>query len=129
MKTLYNIQPKPYTRMGAQFEPKETMNEYNAQITPKKSIRIFGIFRNHVNGPQNFIKLFEIGDMAEYDSYNLHYTGKIITIGPKTVTIESYPGTRMAEKRRLDLHTFCWRNWNFDAKRIANYNAEEMMHL
>ena len=70
-----------------------------------------------------------VGDEAEYDSYNLSYTGTITKITEKCVTIVAYPGSRMARTHRLDLNAFCWRNWDFDAAATAKRNSEEMMYL
>ena len=72
---------------------------------------------------------FNVGDIAEYDSYNLRYTGIITKITEKCVTIVAYPGTSYAETHRLDLATFCWRNFNFDAAETQRRNSEEMMYL
>jgi len=102
-------------------------NDYHADIVPRQSIRIFGVYRNHVNGPQTFDQTFRIGDWAEYGSYNLKYNGRVVAIGPKTVTIKHYE--RTADVSRLDLHTFAWRNWDFNSEKSAAYNAEEMMHI
>ncbi len=77
-----------------------------------------------VHHPYN--RTFKIGDTAEYDSYNLSYTGTIVSIGKKTVTVD--PG-RGGRKRRLTFHTFNWRNWNFDVDETARKNSEMMMTL
>lgn len=122
MKTIKNIQPKSFTKFGTTHHPKET-NIYHADITPRKSIRIYGTMyptRQSVD----FDKTFSIGDQAEYDSYNLDYTGKIVAIGAKTITIEDYDG-----RHRLDLYTFAWRNWDFDAQRIFENNCDTMMRI
>jgi hypothetical protein len=74
-------------------------------------------------------RIFRVGDTAEYDSYNLSYTGVITKITNKCVSIQAYPGSNMARTHRLDLHTFSWRNWNFDAAETARRNHEEMMYL
>ncbi len=66
---------------------------------------------------------FEIGDTAEYDSYNLSYTGAIKSITDKTVTIS---GMRT---KRLRLADFAWRNYDFDAVKTAEKNAETMMYI
>lgn len=71
-------------------------------------------------------KTFKIGDTAEYDSYNLSYTGVITSITEKTVTIRPRSATR---QRRLSIDSFSWRNWNFDAERIARENSETMMYI
>ena len=71
-------------------------------------------------------RVFEIGDTAEYDSYNLSYTGTIVGIGPKTVTIDK---GRNGGRARLKLATFHWRNWAFDAEETARANSDMMMTL
>lgn len=126
MIQVRNIKPKARRRNGVTYESTfDHGNEYHADLEPGKSIRIFGVYRNHVNGPQVFNQTFRVGDEAEYGSYNLHYTGAILAIGKSTVLIDAN-GT--GERRvRLDLHTFCWRNWDFDSIKIANYNAAESM--
>lgn len=129
-----DIQPKPYTQNGVKCAPANTDGTYNAEILPDFEIRIYGTYTNNghydaaaklwVVEPKPFDKAFRLGNEAEYDSYNLSYTGKIVGIGPKTVTIENH-----GKKRRLDLYEFCRRNWNFDAEKIARRNAETMMYI
>lgn len=100
---------------------------FNADVTPKQSIRIYGD-----GGPSGlnderrpFDKTFKIGDWAVYDSYNFSYTGKITAIGEKTVTIQPYPDSKQKHaQRRLSLYEFSWRNWNYDAAKIAKERAD-----
>jgi len=66
------------------------------------------------------MKRFEVGDEAEYDSFNLRYTGPILAIGAKTVTVES----TLRGKKRLKAEEFGWRNWNFDSGEVARWNTE-----
>ena len=73
-----------------------------------------------------YARTFRVGDTVEYDSYNYSYTGVIVSIGKKTVTVD--PG-RGSQKRRLTFHTFNWRNWNFNAEEIARKNGEVMMTI
>lgn len=120
MTTTKNIQPK------RGIEDREI---YNADIKKNESIRIYGTYKNHVKGPQEFDKTFKIGDRAEYDSWNLKYTGEIVAIGEKTVTIDTYPGSNNSERKRLDLHTFSWRNWNYNSGKIAEHNSNEMYYI
>lgn len=99
----------------------------NAEITPGESIRIFGVKGNRANGPVEFDLTFKVGDVAEYDSYNLIYTGRITKIGPKTVTIQHYEtGPRSS---RLRLSEFSWRNWDFNSEVIASRNSDTMMRI
>lgn len=103
----------------------------HAQVEPKSRIVLWGTQRR-LRPYQKGVFLtpyrieFRVGDWAEYDSYNLSYTGRIVAIGAKTVTIESYPGTANARKHRLSIYKFNWRNWNFDAELIARRNSEWM---
>jgi hypothetical protein len=69
---------------------------------------------------------FEIGDPAEYDSYNLKYTGKIVSITDKTVTILPKYENR---KRRLKIEDFAWRNYDFNAERVAAENYETSHYI
>ena len=72
---------------------------------------------------------FTIGDTAEYDSYNLSYTGKIVKITDKAVTIVAYPGSTIEKTYRLDIASFCWRNFKFNAAETARANAETSMYI
>ena len=72
------------------------------------------------NGEVISMKRFEIGDSAEYDSFNMRYVGVITAIGAKTITIkEKYHDGR---NHRLDTRTFAFRNWDFDDAAIAEHN-------
>lgn len=93
------------------------------RINKNSEISLEGIYTNHVKGPQVFKKSFRIGDWAEYDSYNLKYNGKIVSIGEKTVTIQH---DRCTERSRLNLKDFAWRNWDFDLEKSAKENSETM---
>jgi len=88
---------------------------YKATLVPGKHI-IVEFFRD-----DQFVSMrkFEIGDEAEYDSYNLHYTAPIVSIGKSTVTFKVYDG-----KKRIKAENFAWRNWDFNAEDIARRNAE-----
>jgi len=94
---------------------------YKATLVPGKHI-IVEFFRD-----DQFVSMrkFEVGDEAEYDSFNLHYTGQIVSIGKATVTIKNSWGDR----RRLKAQDFSWRNWDFNAAEIARRNAETSQHI
>ena len=68
-----------------------------------------------------FDKTFRVGDMAEYNSYNLCFFGPIIAIGEKTVTIQDKYGD---QKYRLSLESFCRKNRNFDLAKAQKRNDE-----
>jgi len=88
-----------------------TATEYSVDIVVGQRIQTY---RKGVLGAK-----FQMGALAEYDSYNLSYTGTIKAITDRTVTI-----TSRGRDHRLNLHEFCWRNWNFDAALTAARNAE-----
>lgn len=91
------------------------LRRYKATLVPGKHI-IVEFFRD-----DQFVSMrkFEIGDVAEYDSYNLHYTAPIVSIGKSTVTFNVYDS-----KKRIKAENFAWRNWDFNAEEIARRNAE-----
>ena len=73
------------------------------------------------NGAVVSMKRFELGDRAEYDSYNMRYVGTIVAIGAKTITIKETQ-YRDGRNHRLDTRTFAFRNWDFDDAAIAEHN-------
>ena len=60
--------------------------KYRATLVPGKHI-IVEFFRD-----DQFVSMrkFEVGDVAEYDSFNLSYTAPIVSIGKSTVTFKVY---------------------------------------
>ena len=93
------------------------LNEsYRVTNVPKQYV----IVERLKSGAVVSMKRFEIGDQAEYDSYNMRYVGTIEAIGAKTITIkEKYFDGR---NHRLDTRTFASRNWDFDTAAIAEHN-------
>lgn len=126
---IKNVQPKDRVFGGKVYPGKETTNTYNVELVPRKWIRIWGTFRNHADGPQEFDRKFEVGDWAEYDSYNLNYDGEIVGVGEKTVTILSYPDSNSGRRHRLSLYDFCWRNWDYDKESVAAKNSDTMQRI
>jgi len=98
-------------------------DDHKAEVERNKSIRIFGS-----RGGKTFDKTFNIGDSAEYDSYNLSYIGTIVGITDKTVTIQERYG-REARKHRLKLYTFLWRNYDFDLAVKEEENSRTRMYI
>ena len=110
---------KVFTKARKHYPAVET--KYSVEIERNLSIAIF-IDKIQVNK-------FQIGDEAEYGSYNLIYTGPITKITDKMVQVTAYPGTRNERKHNLSLDTFCWRNERFDAEKVAKHNQEEMYYI
>lgn len=81
----------------------------------------------YVTEYRDFDLTFKVGDLAEHDSYNLTYTGRIKSITAKTVSIvDDCIDSRV---RRLSLYQFAWRNWDFNAAKVAKDNADMMQTL
>ena len=72
------------------------------------------------------IKSFVVGDIAEYDSFNLKYTGQITSITGKNVIIQPRHDSR---SKRLNFEVFSWRNFDFDAVRVARENWETSSYI
>lgn len=91
--------------------------EYQCEIQQHTSISILkeGVLVN----------TFMLGDMAEYDSYNLSYYGKIVGITKATVVVEKTGG----KTRHLSLYEFCWRNYDFDLEKKAAENSDTMNYI
>jgi len=95
---------------------------YKYTVTPKKSITVQKIR----DGKVQDIYHYQVGDIAEYDSYNLHYFGTIESIGAKTVTIQPRYSNK---KRRLKFETFAWRNGNQSIDEKFDRNSDTMMYI
>ena len=93
-----------------------------AEIVKNKYILLFGL-SNATGMPQKFERLFKIGDVAEYDSYNLHYLGTIVSISDKCVGIKDKHEKKV---HRLSIHEFNWRNRNLDVAATEKRNDQEM---
>lgn len=93
-----------------------------------KCIRLFGTKpypRGNEPDDAQFVKLFTVGDYAEYGSFNLTYYGTIVAITDKTVTIEERWNNGGTHKlHRLSLYKFANRNWDFDLAEVDARNAE-----
>lgn len=101
----------------------DTEQGHHADVTPGKSIRLHGIDHNRVAGSVEYDVTFKVGDTVCRDRFNLIYLGTIVSIGRKTVTVES----RGEQRSRLDLALFSRRNRHFDlAKAQAHNDAESM---
>jgi len=72
-------------------------------------------------------KEFKVGDIAEYDSWNLKYTAKITSITQNSVTFDTLRSR--GKKTRLQLNEFSYRNQNFDSEEWQKFNHEEMLYL
>lgn len=88
------------------------------------SLHIWGTMRDYQRIPVTFDRWFSVGDVAEFDSYNTSFFGKIVKVTPKTVTIDTHGLKKGAA--RLSFYEFIWRNWNFDATAARQRNLAWM---
>ena len=132
--TVWEIKTRDH-KSGGRTYAGDVIEGAHAEIVPGKSIRLFGMIEAGKRWVLNadgqrvpceayvYRRDFVIGDVAEYDSFNLSYCGTIVAITGKTVSIREKYGSRV---RRLDLADFSQRNWNFDAEKTAKRNSEWM---
>lgn len=99
--------------------------DYRVSIKVGRSIQIDCIYKNSYQ-PKPTSRTLSIGDMAEYDSYNLSYMGKIVQITEKTVCIQP---AHESGYRRLPIADFCWRNWDFDVEKKKAENELTAQHI
>lgn len=95
--------------------------EYNVTIEKNTFIQIDCLYKNAHTPKETSVK-FMIGDIAEYDSYNLSYLGKIVGITEKTISILPEVG---GTKRMLKIGDFCNRNYNFNLEKVKADNVRE----
>ncbi len=119
---IRNIKARDRVIGGRRHEGKIELG-HHAEIVPGKFIRLHGVETNRVE-PVEYDRTFRIGDVVEHGSYNLSYTGRILSIGPSTVTVER---TDIGSKpTRLTIAEFSWRNRTLDLEAVAKENAAWM---
>lgn len=115
---LRDLRDRDYTRFGRKYIGRTSTGQH-ATIAVGESIRIFGIYGRDTT----YDRTFRLGDFAEYDSYNMAYTGKIVSIGEKTIGIEDGGKVHL-----LLVFDFARRNQDLDLEAIAARNFDVMMH-
>lgn len=117
-KRMGNVYPSTHTEFEYAIERTSDTNEYFIAIRMKQ--------QSDDGYRYTKPKVFRIGDTAEYDSYNLSYMGTIKSITSTTVTI--VPKYRDKAKR-LNIHEFSWRNYDFDVAKKSAENTETSMYI
>lgn len=115
-----DIKDRDWTRDGVKHEGRRVEGQH-ADIVARKSIRLFGVETNHVNGPINYDRTFKVGDTVVTGSYNLTYTGPILAIGAKTVTVKGVCG----RTERMSIYSFNSYNNTMNLEDISRRNAIE----
>lgn len=116
--TVEQIKERDSKRFGRHI-PGRVADGHKATIVLGESITLHGVDRGLA-----YSKTFKIGDTAAYHSYNFVYTGEIVAIGEKTITIKDHDTVT-----RLALYSFDWRNFDLDLESIAARNHETMMTI
>lgn len=115
--TLNNIEPRPSAQMSEEeLEKRRRWGEFHAIVAIGECIRIYGTYCG-----REFDRTFKLGDEAEYGNNNLSYFGPIRSISDKCIIIQDNFYTDRV--KRIDLYTFIWRNYDFDAKEATARNA------
>jgi hypothetical protein len=94
----------------------------NALVIPGDCVALYGVNRNHVNGPQIVDRTFSVGDSATCGGRNVDFIGTIVSIGEKTVTVHS----DVLGNRRFTIGDFARLNQSFDLVKVEARNAAWM---
>jgi hypothetical protein len=130
MANLIRVMTKARKHLGRAIPSEPTKYQVECTGVSKFGYNGITVFSDQRDGTVKQGTSFVVGDIAEYGSYNLSYTGEITKITDKCVTIVAYKGHRgMEEAHRLDINEFCWRNHNFNAAETARQNAETSMYI
>lgn len=133
--TILNVRSRDYTHRGER-RPGPVAMGHHAEIVPGESITLMGerdvcFHAANTNDEKRYITTkaeyritFRIGDLAEYDSYNLVYLGRIVSITEKGVTIEAH-----GRRHRLDVYGFSNKNCDFDLESIQRRNHATSMAI
>lgn len=115
-----NIADRDWTQFGRKHTGTVHVGQH-AAVEAGKRVVLWGVNTTRTTGLLPYRKQFSVGDSAVYDSYNLIYTGTIVAIGDKTVTVQEDHGSR---KHRMSIAEFNRRNWNFDSDYVFKNNTE-----
>lgn len=110
-------------RHAGKVHPSEVVPNAYAYIKPGESIMLIGT-RELTTGRTPYVITYTLGEVAEYDSYNMSFYGRILAIGEKTVTISKVEGEG---KARLSIEDFSRRNCRFDLDKARARNVDVMM--
>ena len=99
---------------------------YTLYVTPGSRIEVH---THNRTGDLVGVKVFRIGDHAEYDSYNLRYTAPIKSITSKNVIFDTGSRFNRKETKRLKMESFAWRNHDFDLAEVQAQNAETSRYI
>lgn len=120
-----NLASKAYKRFGIKYPARPRRGEH-AFVQPRERIVLWGYKQSYRNGLVPYRHEFKIGDTAVYGGFNMTYTGTIVAIGEKTVTIQEPDGS--TRRHKLSIENFSSWNDHIDLEEIARRNFDFMMH-
>lgn len=103
------------------YESSSGRAKYRTTLVPGQYVTVERV----EDGQVVSMRRFKPGDEAEYDSFNLSYTGPIMSITAKSIVVKDSGGVN----RRLKPEVFAWRNWDFDSVETARKNAETSLYI
>ena len=118
-----NLADRDRVQFGRKFSGSVAVGQH-AAVEKNARIVLWGVNTNRTTGLLPYRTEFKLGDTAVCGSYNLIYTGTIVAIGEKTITVEEYAGTCNARKHRMTIAQFSARNRHYDAEYIFKNNSE-----
>ena len=109
------------------------MNIYESSYGPSTKYRTTLGPQKHVTverlegGTVISVRRFGVGDIVEYDSFNLSYMGTITNVTAKCVIVktDSFAG----KTKRMKPGEFAWRNWDFSASAAQAKNSETSLYI
>lgn len=102
------------------IEHKFRNTTYRVFVTPGQRVEI----HTHEHGNLVNVRVFQVGDQAEYDSYNLSYYAPIKKITKKNAIFEVY-----GRRKMVKWETFAWRNYDFNLNKARENNSETMNYI
>lgn len=122
MTNLTKVLTKAHKQFGEIYPARET--DYAVRLVGKGKNAKITVFRKNPEGEYKEHRTFQVGDIAERDSYNLRYLGIITAITEKSVSISHSWRSAEGSQTRLNLNQFCWRNYNFNLEQAQRDNNE-----
>lgn len=99
-------------------------NQFHARVFHGKSIEIYGVYGNHCRGPQQFRKVFRVGDWAQHGRWQLRYLGLVTKVGKRRIVVSQHQ-----DDHWMPLAEFIAQNWDFDLEKSREENRRELQSL
>lgn len=110
-------------KVSKKWGKRESKDEFYSAIVGG-ALHIWGVKVEWQQTPKTFDRWFNVGDYAEFDSYNTVFFGEITKITANTVSIDTR-GLRRGDARFAHFE-FVERNWNFYIAEARARNASWM---